>query len=103
MAVATGAVVRGTFVAVAEDEVPGHPISPGRKISIFPARTTKENRIVLNTVQLNTIFRIATVQGLLKKKKTTPFPVLPKTTPLSVPKTTLCFVLGFNRPIPSQG
>ena len=61
MAVATGAVVQGTSVAMAEDEVPGHPTPPGRKISILPARTTRENCVVLNAVQLNTTFRIATV------------------------------------------
>ena len=61
MVVATGAVVQGTSVAVAEDEVLGHLILLGRKISIFPVRTTRENRVVLNTVQLNTIFWTTTV------------------------------------------
>ena len=87
---------------MAEDEVPRHLTPPGRKISILPARTTKENRVVSNAVQLNTTFRTATVQGLLKKRRTAPLPVLPRTAPLSVPKTTLRFVLRFNRPIPSQ-
>ena len=89
-------------MAVAEDEVFKYPTPSGKKINILPVRMTKENRIILNTVQLNTIFRTATIQGLLKKKKTTPLPVPPKTAPLSVPKTTLRFVLKFNRPIPSQ-
>ena len=89
-------------MAVAKDEVPEYPTPPGRKINILLVRTTKENCIVLNTVQLNTTFRIATVQGLLKKKKITSFLVPPKTTPLSVPRITLRFVLGFNKPISSQ-
>jgi hypothetical protein len=59
--VAIGAVVQRTSIAVAEDEVLGYPISSGRKISILPVRTTKENRIVLNAVQLNIIFRTTTV------------------------------------------
>jgi len=61
VAVAIGAVVQGTSVAVAEDEVSGHLIPSGRKINIFPARTIRENRVVLNTVQFNTTFWIATV------------------------------------------
>jgi len=101
--VATEAVIQRTSVTVAENEVSEHPISPEKKINTFPAKTIKKNRIILNTVQLNTTFRITTVQGLLKKKRTTPFSVPPKTTPLFVPKTTLRFVLKFNRPIPSQG
>jgi len=61
VAVATRAVVQRTFVAVVEDEVSGHFIPPGRKINIFPIRTIRENYIVLNAVQFNIIFRIATV------------------------------------------
>ncbi len=50
MVVAIRAMVQGTFVAVAEDEVLGYFIPPGRKINIFPVRTTRENCIVLNAV-----------------------------------------------------
>jgi len=61
VAITTGAVVQRTSVAVAKDEVPGHPTPFRKKINIFPARTTRENRIILNAVQLNTTFRTATV------------------------------------------
>ena len=61
MVVATGTVVQGISMAVVEDEVLRHPTSPGKKINTFPARTTKKNYVVLNTVQFNITFQIATV------------------------------------------
>ncbi len=61
VAITIGAVVQRTFIAIAKDEVPRYPISSEKKINTFPIKTTKENCIVLNTVQFNITFQIATV------------------------------------------